>query len=90
MREAARKMHQGGYVHGDLCEVNILYQRRCQDIVDIVFVDWDWAGLAKEVKYPAMMNMEVLRHPDAVPHQFICGEHDDYLLDAIERNAMMV
>ena len=59
MREAARKMHQGGYVHGDLCEVNILYQRRCQDIVDIVFVDWDWAGVAKEVEYPAMMNMEV-------------------------------
>ena len=49
MREAARKMHQGGYVHGDLCEVNILYQR----------VDWDWAGVAKEVEYPAMMNMEV-------------------------------
>ena len=94
MREAVRKMHEGGFVHGDLRDVNILYRRRRhhhrQDIVDIVFVDWDWAGLAKEVKYPAMMNMEVLRHPDAVPHQFICGEHDDFLLDAIESNAVIV
>ena len=93
MREAARKMHEGGFVHGDLRDVNILYRHphhRRQDIVDIIFVDWDWAGLAKEVKYPTMMNMEVPRHPGAVPHQFICGEHDDYLLDAIERNAMMV
>ena len=89
MREAARKMHEGGFVHGDLRDVNILYRHR-QDIVDIAFVDWDWAGLAKEVKYPTLMNMEVPRHSGAVPHQFICREHDDYLLDTIESNAMMV
>ena len=54
--------------------VNILYQRRCQDIVEIVFVDWNWAGVAKEVEYPAMMNMEVPQYPGAVPHQFTCVE----------------
>ena len=37
-----------------------------------------------------MMNMEVPRHLDAVPHQFICGEHDDYLLDAIESNKIQL
>ena len=65
MREAARKMHEG--VYHDLREVSILYHRR-QDAVDIVFVDWGWASRAEQVKYPAMMNMEVHRHQGAVPH----------------------
>ena len=39
-------MHEGGFVL--YMVIYVRYRRRRQDIVDIVFVDWDWAGLAKE------------------------------------------
>ena len=72
IREAVGKMHEGGWVHGDLRDVNILYcrQETCNK-VEIVFVDWDWAGREEEVEYPLTMNMEICRHPDVEPFTLI-------------------
>ena len=50
VKEAAAKMHRKGFVHGDLCDINILYCcQQAHDRVDILFIDWDWAGKAGEV-----------------------------------------
>ena len=79
-------MHKQGFVHGDLRDLNILF--RCQvayDRVDILFIDWDWAGKAGEVKYPSMLNPKITRHQNAVARQPIRKEHDDHMLEVMFR-----
>ncbi|CAG8606856.1 1131_t:CDS:2, partial [Paraglomus occultum] len=86
VKETAVKMHRKGFVHGDLRDVNILYHcQQARDRVDILFIDWDWAGKEGEARYPPTMNPKISRHQNAVAHQLIWKEHDDHMLDIMFR-----
>jgi len=76
VEEAVGKMHDGGYVHGDLRLPNILVGPGNS----VKFVDFDWAGLKGEAVYPPLMNPDVGWHPDARLGKEILPEHDLYLL----------
>ena len=62
------------FVHGDLRCVNVLVQ---SGIVQVI--DFDWAGIAYEAKYPFFMNHEAIRWPDGVEDGgSITHEHDEH------------
>ena len=77
-----RKLHNLGYVHGDLRKENILVCKEDAK-VNVVFIDWDWAGVAGEVCYPISINPAIYRHPTAKALQPILMEHDEFMLKNI-------
>ena len=56
---AVKRMHDAGFVHGDLRDTNILVNTADND--DVKIVDWDWAGHPGSVEYPISINLEVPR-----------------------------
>jgi len=84
VKEAVAKMHNEGFVHGDLRDVNILY--RCMgNSTDVIFVDWDWAGKDGVALYPLTMNPDIPRHVQAKADGPICKSHDLYMVEQIFR-----
>ncbi|CAG8631967.1 9822_t:CDS:2 [Paraglomus occultum] len=76
IKKFIEEMHHAGFVHGDLRKANILYQAT-DESVNVVLVDFDWAGEAGKVFYPSFLNIEsVKRHPDAISDKVITPEHD--------------
>jgi len=48
------------YVHGDLRSNNIMIRTDVMDkSVDLKLIDFDWAGKARQVHYPAEQNREI-------------------------------
>jgi hypothetical protein len=78
--EAAKKMHDKRFVHGDLRNSNVLC-RKTDSELKILFIDWDWAGKARDtIKYPTTINTDIHRHRDAKPGSPILQAHDEYML----------
>jgi tRNA A-37 threonylcarbamoyl transferase component Bud32 len=78
--EAAKKMHDKGFVHGGLRNSNVLC-RKTDSELKFLFIDWDWAGKARDtIKYPATTNTDIHRHRDAKPSSPILQAHDEYML----------
>jgi hypothetical protein len=80
--EVAQKIHDKGFVHGDLRDSNILCHKTDSEL-KILFIDWDWAGKANTIKYPATINTDIDRDPNAKPGSPILKEHDKYMLDTM-------
>ncbi len=90
VKEAVVKMHNAGFVHGDLRCENILYRKKQRiddnnDQVDIAIVDFDWAGKVeqKTTIYPSFLNPEIMRHDDACAGHQILQEHDNYMVNLL-------
>lgn len=80
VKKAMGQLHLLGFVHGDLRDVNILVRRSDADsAVNIVFVDWDWAGKDGEVNYPLSINPDIPRHPEAKALKAIRIDHDEFM-----------
>ncbi|KAI6021983.1 hypothetical protein EDC04DRAFT_2575428 [Pisolithus marmoratus] len=73
--------HRAGFVHGDIRDTNIVVSK--SDNTQFRIIDFDWAGIAGEVKYPAFLNPEVRRPEGATDGEFILAEHDDAMLNDI-------
>ncbi|KAI6010555.1 hypothetical protein EDC04DRAFT_2905818 [Pisolithus marmoratus] len=73
--------HKAGFVHGDIRDTNIMVSK--SDNTQFRIIDFDWAGIAGEVKYPAFLNPEVRRPEGATDGEFILAEHDDAMLNDI-------
>ncbi|CAG8562894.1 11319_t:CDS:2 [Paraglomus brasilianum] len=85
VKNAVKSFHDSGYVHGDLCDENIMI--KCEKgKIDIKFVDFDWAGREGEAKYPESLNPTINWHPDVGWHKLIKREHDHHLVDNIYLN----
>jgi len=89
VKDAVIRMHNAGFVHGDLRCENILCRKkqRIDDNnvqVDIAIIDLDWAGGVdqKTTIYPSFLNPEITRHDDACGHQ-ILQEHDNYMVNLL-------
>ena len=63
-----RTLHEGGFVHGDIRDANLLIDRAslASDDVTIHLIDFDWAGCVGEAKYPIGMNCETVRRPEGI------------------------
>ncbi|KAJ6513424.1 hypothetical protein C8R45DRAFT_1154720 [Mycena sanguinolenta] len=80
VRQALSRLHDSGYVHGDVRDVNLLVHKTTSQIK---FVDWDWAGKAGSVRYPHTINPEVLRPSRAVGGAEILKEDDVAMVELL-------
>ena len=72
LQDAVQLLHHAGFVHGDLCSNNILVVQG-----GVHIVDFEWAGIADQAKYPFFMNHTDLKWPDgASDGLLITKEHD--------------
>ncbi len=78
LKTIADKLHENGFVHGDLRPQNILINIKndasSKDLVALI--DFDWAGKDGQVRYPAGLNHEVLWPKGAVSRGPIRQDHD--------------
>jgi hypothetical protein len=87
VEEALGKLHAEGFVHGDVRDANILVDSNSlEGDVKIRIVDWDWAGRAGEVRYPAGINRFTVKRPEgAQTRKLIAKEHDLEMVDYLRR-----
>ena len=66
--------------HGDMRLPNVAVRREGQDW-HVRFLDFDWAGSAKEHTYPPFMNSQIKWPPGTRPYAVMLSEHDVLLLE---------
>jgi serine/threonine protein kinase len=79
VRSVVQTLHQGGFVHGDIRDTNILVDigSLASEDVAIHLIDFDWAGRLGEAKYPIEVNKTTMRRPVEVEGGgLITKEHD--------------
>jgi serine/threonine protein kinase len=79
VRSVVQTLHQGGFVHGDIRDTNILIdiESLASEDVAIHLIDFDWAGRLGEAKYPIEVNKTTMRRPvDVEGGGLITKEHD--------------
>lgn len=78
--ECLALLHQAGYVHGDVRDVNVLVRNEdAPESGDVQLVDWDWSGEVSETTYPYAVNSDVQRPQDALSGMPITVEHDRWM-----------
>ncbi|CAG8490655.1 803_t:CDS:2 [Paraglomus occultum] len=75
--ESVKKMHNQGFVHGDMRLSNIMTGPN--DSVKII--DFDWSGKVGEAVYPPLLNPDIDWHPDVKAGAKILPDHDLYMLN---------
>lgn len=77
-------LHEAGYVHGDVRDVNILVKKFGKP--GVMLVDFDWSGKIGEAVYPPNVNtIDVWRPDGAEDGREITVDHDLEMLEAIYR-----
>lgn len=84
VERALKLLHEANIVFGDLRDPNILRVRR-EGYVGAMLVDFDWAGVEGEVRYPMGINLEVSWAPGTDPDELIMKEHDQYMFDEFKK-----
>jgi hypothetical protein len=82
---AVTTLHQGGFVHGDIRNVNLMVRNEWNPddgVINLKMIDFDWAGPVGATQYPANVNYEEIRRPQgAWDGQLITKEHDIAMVD---------
>jgi hypothetical protein len=80
-------LHQNGYVHGDVLDVNIMVKEENGGYL-VRLLDFDWAGEIGEARYPRNVgNRKGMRRPREVyDGELIKAEHDIKMLDYMFRD----
>jgi serine/threonine protein kinase len=76
-------LHDAGHVHGDIRNTNILVDLGSLDSDDVKvhLVDFDWAGLIGEARYPIGVNGKTVKRPEgAEDGEIITIEHDNAMV----------
>lgn len=79
VEKAMKELHDIGFVHGDLRDVNVLVQDH-----GAMIVDFDWADRVEEAKYPILLNEKVDWPEDATAGGPITKEHDEDMLKKLK------
>jgi hypothetical protein len=78
VQEAVKCLHVANYVFGDLLHQNIMV---CHD-GRMKLVEFDWASIHGQGKYPVKMNLKAIRWPRGVgPGEIMLMEHNIEMLD---------
>ena len=61
LKRSLAQIHGLGFIHSDICHVNILMKRKdtTGSVPLFVFLDWDLAGKVGQAQYPSDMNIKV-------------------------------
>ncbi|KAG6900734.1 hypothetical protein C0993_003760 [Termitomyces sp. T159_Od127] len=79
VRGIVQELHEGGFVHGDVRDINVLVDPGSLQSADVMvfLIDFDWAGAAGIARYPYDVNTEMVRRPEGVEGGgLILLEHD--------------
>ncbi|KAF8325091.1 uncharacterized protein EI90DRAFT_2933000, partial [Cantharellus anzutake] len=80
IRKMVTSLHQAGYVHGDIRTTNIMVKRDCTP--RIMLVDFDWAGVPGEVRYPMNVNNAEIKRPSGADDgELILADHGVKMID---------
>lgn len=63
---ALETLHNGGYVHGDFRNVNVLIKKLANDQFDVKILDFDWSGKEGDARYPIDINFHNIYRPPTV------------------------
>ena len=78
LEEIVSKLHDLGFVHGDIRPLNVLIETAkdapYNDLVALI--DFDWAGRAGVVRYPLSLNRNIKWPAGVAPGALITKEHD--------------
>ncbi|TDL21501.1 hypothetical protein BD410DRAFT_704093, partial [Rickenella mellea] len=80
VKNVVNTLHEGGFVHGDVRDINILIDPKSleSDDVKVHLIDVDWAGRVGEAKYPIDINTKTMWRPDGVRcGELITEQHDN-------------
>ncbi|KAK0477006.1 hypothetical protein IW261DRAFT_1552020 [Armillaria novae-zelandiae] len=80
VKAAVDKLHEGGFVFGDLRRPNVMFTRHEHDWRTYL-VDFDWSGLEGEVFYPPGLSERPIWAKGVVSFQKIEKEHDLEMLE---------
>ncbi|KAF9063779.1 hypothetical protein BDP27DRAFT_1426517 [Rhodocollybia butyracea] len=66
--DAVKRLHERGFVHGDVRDVNVLIRRASADshLPSVKLVDFDWGGAIGKMAYPSGINSREIRWPEGV------------------------
>jgi hypothetical protein len=81
---AVKVLHDGGFVHGDIRDVNMMTRHQWsseENARNVLLLDFDWAGRQGEKGYPPNVNPAVGRHKEAKDGALIMQEHDRFMVD---------
>ena len=84
-----KTLHEGGFVHGDIRDTNLLIDRAslASDDVMVHLIDFDWAGRIGEARYPMEINCTTVRRPTGVEGgELIAEQHDDEMVSYLFAN----
>jgi serine/threonine protein kinase len=85
VRRVVGVLHAGGFVHGDIRDVNLLVRRKWSDAdnpKNVLLVDFDWAGPKEDARYPPNVNHVDMSRPDgARDGELITQEHNQTMVD---------
>jgi len=70
----------GNFVHGDLRQNNVFWNR---DQNRVILIDFDWSGINGEKRYPCNMNPEVQWPDGASTGELLSFDHDAYWINKI-------
>ncbi|PVF95874.1 hypothetical protein CPB86DRAFT_875337 [Serendipita vermifera] len=81
-------MHNGGFVHGDFRNVNLMIRKEWivlseKEDPGVMIVDFDWSGEEGKVRYPANVNTEIFRPKGVEDGALIERSHDQAMLENI-------
>ncbi|KAE9399796.1 hypothetical protein BT96DRAFT_769871, partial [Gymnopus androsaceus JB14] len=81
IKEAVIKLHDLGFVHGDLRGPNILVQKDfAAEAPAVLLLDFDWPGKEGEAFYPRKMNKSLVWAEGVKVTGPITKAHDLYML----------
>ena len=84
IRNQLNQLHDAGFVHGDLRDVNIMVKEGIGVTFQLMIIDFDWAGEKEMTRYPPYVNREGIDRPDdAIDGEPILVAHDRWMLDDI-------
>ena len=85
IRKVVETLHDGGFVHGDIRQINMMTRREwdgSEDVGKVLLIDFDWAGLDGTVRYPPdLNNKSVERHHEAKDDELIWKAHDWFMVE---------
>ena len=88
MMKVVIDLHEGGSVHGDIRDTNILVDldslTNDSDGVNVQLIDFDWAGSVGVARYPLGVNKTTVWRPDGVQdEELITVEHDKEMVSSL-------
>jgi hypothetical protein len=80
IREKVERLHQEGFVHGDIRTTNIMVDKKGSP--GMMLVDFDWSGEIGQTRYPINVNNETIKRPyGAHDNELILAQHDITMID---------